>query len=282
MKCNLGYDVALEAPMSANSPHGRNEGRASQMLKKFMIVCLICLVFCPVNKAPAQYPHLGIDGPIPLGKLDVMENMLDLADAHQKADLLTRLGVDSVIAKDVAEDLLAGKKIELKPLRAKGEAHYGVAYLPGGFRMCGFLYLLQGSDEDPVKKAWHVIDHQQFDCWDMECSFEVLPLRQPDVDDIVVHHVNEAHGSNYLADQTQVFSILNGKLQQTLVTQDHLDEGGVAGSDALEQSSTFLRFPNNVLEETRTTTVTYELKKVERRYWRWSEQQRKFVPGPFR
>jgi hypothetical protein len=211
-----------------------------------------------------------------------MENMLDLADAHQKADLLARLGVDPVIAKDVAEDLLAGKKIELKPLRAKGETHYGVAYLPGGFRMYSYLYLLHGSDEDPVKKAWHVINHQQFDCWDFACSFEILPLRQPDVDDIVVHHVNEGHGSNYLADQTQVFSILNGKLQQTLVTQDHLDEGGVADSDALEQSSTFLRFPGNALEETRTTTVNDKLKKVERRYWRWSEQEHKFVPGQFR
>jgi hypothetical protein len=252
------------------------------MLKKFLIACLACLIFCPLPKAPAQYVRVGVDGPIPLGTLDAMEKMLDLADAHQKADLLARLGVDPVIAKNVAEDLLAGEKIELKPLRAKGEADYGVAYLPGGFRVCGYLYLLQGSDEDPVKKAWHVINHQQFDCWDMACSFEILPLRQPDVDDIVVHHVNEGHGSNYLADQTQVFSILNGKLQQTLVTQDHLDEGGVAGSDALEQSSTFLRFPGNALEETRTTTVNDKLKKVERRYWRWSEQKRKFIPGQFR
>jgi hypothetical protein len=85
-----------------------------------------------------------------------------------------------------------------------------------------------------------------------------------------------------LADQTQVFSILDGKLQQTLVTQDHLQEGGVAGSDLLEQQSTFLLFPGNALEETRTTTVHYKLKKVERRYWRWLEQKHKFVPGPFR
>jgi hypothetical protein len=252
------------------------------MLQKFLIASCVCLALCPIHKAAGQYPRVGVDGDIPFGKLDEMENMLDVANTHQKANLLTRLGVDPKIAQYVAEDLLAGKKIELKPLRAKGEAHYGVAYLPGGFRVCGYLYLLQGSDEDPVKKAWHVINHQQFDCWDMAYSFEILPLRQPDVDDIVVHHVNEGHGSNYLADQTQVFSILDGKLQQTLATQDHLDEGGVAGSDALEQSSTFLRFPKNSLEETRTTTVNDKLKKVERRYWRWSGQKRKFVPGPFR
>jgi hypothetical protein len=52
--------------------------------------------------------------------------------------------------------------------------------------------------------------------------------------------------------------------------------------DALERRSTFLRFPGNALEETRTTTVNDKLKKVERRYWRWSEQKQKFLPGQFR
>ncbi len=251
------------------------------MLKRFLIVCSVCLVFCPIPTAFAQYASSGVDGQIPLGQLNAMEQMLDQANANQKADLLARLGVDPAIAKCAVEDVLPGKKIELKPLYTKGEVHYGIAYLPG-WRACGYLYLLQGSDEEPVKMAWHVIHHQQFDCWDMTCSFEILPLRQPDVDDIVVHHITEGHGSNYLADQTQVFSILDGKLQQTLVTQDHLQEGGVAGSDTLEQQSTFLRFPGNALEETRTTTVNYKLEKVERRYWRWSEQKQKFVAGQFR
>ena len=258
------------------------EGGFIPMLQKFLIACCVCLVLCPIHKAAGQYASVGVDGQIPLGPLNAMEQMLDLANANQKADLLARLGADPAIAKCAAEDVLPGRKIELKPLCAKGEVHYGFAYLPGGFRACGYLYLLQGSDEEPVKMAWHVIHHQQFDCWDMTCSFEILPLRQPDVDDIVVHHITEGHGSSYLADQTQVFSILNGKLQQTLVTQDHLQEGGVAGSDVLEQRSTFLRFPGNALEETRTTTVDYKLKKVERRYWRWSEQKHKFVSGQFR
>jgi len=62
------------------------------MLKRFLIVCCACLALCPLPKASAQYVRVGVDGPIPLGKLDAMENMLDVADAHQKADLLARLG----------------------------------------------------------------------------------------------------------------------------------------------------------------------------------------------
>jgi hypothetical protein len=112
------------------------------MLKKFLIVCCACLALCPLPKAPAQYARVGVDGPIPLGKLDAMENMLDLADAHQKADLLTRLGVDPAIAKAAAEQLMPGKKIELQPIRAEVEAHYGVAFLPSGTGTECFLYLL--------------------------------------------------------------------------------------------------------------------------------------------
>ena len=109
-----------------------------------------------------------------------------------------------------------------------------------------------------------------------------MPLRFAEMDDLVLHHVNYDHGSGILANQTQVFSILSGKLVQTLATQDYLVENSIAIRDALEQRSTFLRFPNNSLEETRTSTCNDKLKKVERRYWRWSEQEHKFVPGQFR
>jgi hypothetical protein len=252
------------------------------MFKRFLIVCLVCLVFCPLPKAPAQYARVGVDGPIPLGKLDAMENMLDLADAHQKADLLARLGVDPAIAKAAVDHLLPGDKIELKPIRTTGKAHYGVAFLPSGFEISCYLYLLQGSDEEPVKMAWHVIDQEQINCWNGSSSLEIMPLRFTDSDDLVLHHVNYDHGSGILINQTQVFSILDGKLLLTLATQDYLFENAMAIRDALEQRSTFLRFPNNALEETRTSALNDKLKKVERRYWHWSEQKHKFVPGQFR
>ena len=252
------------------------------MLKKFIIICLVYLAFYPLQKAPAQYARVGIDGPIPLGKLDAMENMLDLADANQKADLLARLGVDPAIAKYVTDHLFPGDKIELKPIRTTDKAHYGVAFLPSGFEISCYLYLLQGSDEEPVKMAWHVIDQQQLNCWDGSSSLEIMPLRFAEMDDLVLHHVNYDHGSGILANQTQVFSILSGKLVQTLATKDFLSELTLGTENSLEQRSTFLRFPNNSLEETRTSARNDKLKKVERRYWRWSEQKHKFVTDQFR
>lgn len=252
------------------------------MLQKFLIACCVCLALCPIHKAAGQYFRVGVDGDIPLGKLNDMENMLDLADAGQKANLLVRLGADPEIAKDIADHLMPGEKIELKPIRTKSEAHYGFAYLPSGTGVSCYLYLLQGSDEEPVKMAWHVVDLQQLNCWNTSSSLETMTLRLPDVDDLVLHHVNYDHGSGILVNQTQVYSILGGKLVQTLATQDYRSEVTWGTENTLEQSSTFLRFPDNSLEETRASTYNDKLKKVERRYWRWSEQKRRFVPGQFR
>ena len=93
--------------------------------------------------------------------------------------------------------------------------------------------------------------------------------------------MNYNHGSGVEEDQTQVFSILNGKLVQTLVTQDFLSEVTLGTEITTEHRSTFLRFPDLSLEETRTITVNDKLEKVERRYWRWSEQKNRFLSGRF-
>jgi hypothetical protein len=181
----------------------------------------------------------------------------------------------------VAEELLPGQKIELQPIRVQQETHYGVAFLPS-FRGW-FLYLLQGADDDPRNHPWHVIDKQTLDCWHEDCVLELLALRRADTDDIVVHHANYGHGSNYVEDQTRIFSILHGQLVQTMVTQDFLSQGtlGIEIEIQTEHKSTFLRFPDRSLEETRTTAVNDELKKVERRYWRWSGRKLRFMPSRF-
>ena len=251
------------------------------MFKKGLIACCICLVPSAICTSAAQYAQVGVPGQIPLGKLDEMEQMLEQSNAEQKVDLLTRLGVDPVIGKAVAEELLPGQKIELQPIRVRQGTHFGVAFLPS-FR-CWSLYLLQGADDDPQNHPWHVIDKQLLDCWHESCVLEPLALRRADTDDIVVHHANYGHGSNYVEDQTRIFSIMNGKLVQTMVTQDFLSQDtlGIDPTITTEHRSTFLRFPDFSLEETRTTTVNDTLKEVERRYWRWSEPEHRFISDRF-
>lgn len=251
------------------------------MLKKFLISCSVCLALLTIRPVCAQYARVGVPGQIPMGKLDEMDSMLRASDEGQKLDLLTRLGVDPTIGKMVVEELLPGQKIALQPIRVQKETHYGVAFLPS-FRGW-FLYLLQGSNDDPLNHPWHVIDQQTLDCWHEFCVLELLALRRADTDDVVVHHANYGHGSNYAEDQTRIFSILNGKLVQTMVTQDFLSQDtlGVDPMISTERRSTFLQFPNRSLEETRTTAVNDKLQTVERRYWRWSDQQLRFVPSRF-
>ena len=251
------------------------------MFKKFLIACCICLapsVICPLV---AQYIRVGGQDQIAMGKLDEMENLLSGADAGQKVDLLTRLGVDPAIGKMVAEELLPGQKIKLLPIRVQQETHYGVAFLPSS-RDC-YLYLLQGAADDPGKMPWHVIDKQVLNCWNGAGVVELMALRHPDADDLVIHHVNYNHGSGVVEDQTQVFSILNGKLVQTMVTQDYLLEETLGSPTEIqtEHRSTFLRFPDRSLEETRTIAVNDKLEKAERRYWHWSGQKRRFTPSRF-
>ena len=252
------------------------------MLNKILIACCICLVPSAICPSAAQYLRVGVQGQIPMGKLDEMEQMLEQADAGQKVDLLTRLGIDPAVGKVVAEELLPGQKIGLQTIRVGKETHYGVAFLPS-FR-CWYLYLLEGADDDPQNHPWHVIDKQLLDCWHEFCVLEPLALRRADTDDIVVHHANYGHGSDYVEDQTRIFSILHGKLVQTMVTQDFLSQGtlGIEIEIQTEHRSTFLRFPDRSLEETRTTTVNDALKKVERRYWRWSGRTLRFTPTPFK
>jgi hypothetical protein len=108
-----------------------------------------------------------------------------------------------------------------------------------------------------------------------------MALRRADADDIVVHHLNDGHGTGIAVGQTKVFSVLDDKLVETMSTEDFLHEWTVGSGQETERHSTFLRFPDRSLEETRTTAINGDLKTVERRFWQWSTQPRKFVAGPF-
>jgi hypothetical protein len=251
------------------------------LFNNFLIACCICLAFFSTKPSTAQYVDSGIQGPIPLGKLAEMKSMLAMADTEQKADLLARLGVEAAVARDVAEHLQPGDKIELQSVRARGTTHYGVAFLPSGYGVSCYLYLLQGSDEDSAKMPWHVIDHQQLDCWSGSSSLELIPLRYVNQDDFMLHGVAAGHGSGLLLMETQIFSVLNGKLQETLRTEDYRSKDIWPTDETVLERSTFLRFPNGALEETRTSTLNDKLEKVERRYWHWSEEQQKFIANDF-
>ena len=73
------------------------------MHKKILLASILGFLLATCLPLPAQFPTVGVSGEIPLGRLDEMEQMLTLADAHEKASFLSRLGIDSDCADHVAE-----------------------------------------------------------------------------------------------------------------------------------------------------------------------------------
>ncbi len=251
------------------------------VLMKFLIACCACLALFFSYPLGAQYMRVGVQGQIPIGKLGEMEDMLRLADASQKVDLLTRLGVDLTVAHTIVEELRPDEKIDLQVVSTPDTTHYGVALLPG-FRGC-FLYLLQGEDEDTQHYPWHVIDRQFLDCWHGDSVLEFLPLRHADADDIVAHHVNYGHGSNYVKIRLRYFRSWPANLfrqwSRRICSRETHWESILRSLRSIEAH--FCGFRIAPLEETRTTTVKNKLENVERRYWRWSEQKHRFIPSQF-
>lgn len=222
----------------------------------------------------------GMNQPVSMGDLDALRSELYLADARHKADLLGKLGVAREFANRVVENLLPYELIEVNRIRVPGAAQYGFAFWPGS--ACG-LYLLHRDDGKPQQNSWHAIARADMDCWygSGSATLELMALRRADADDIVVHHLNSGHGTGIAVGQTKVFSVLDDKLVETMATEDYLHEVTVGSGRETERHSTFLLFPNRSLEETRSTAIDGDLEMVERRFWQWSAQSRKFVAGPF-
>ena len=246
--------------------------------------CLFTLCFCCLllRGAPSKAQSIRVGAPdvIPVGELSEMENMLGQAGAAQKVDLLTRLGIDPEIGKIVTEELLPGQKIALQPLRSRGSARYGAAFLPS-FRAC-YLYLLEAGGDAHGRPGWHVSGEENVSCWDGAASLEIMPLHMPGQDDLILHHVNLGHGTGLLVDATQVFSFGEEGFQKILETEDRRFEETIDTGDTLEQASTFMKFPDGSYEETRSSTENNVLKRVERRSWRWSGNEHRFVATAFR
>jgi len=245
------------------------------------MACCVCAAFISVRPSISQQVRVGVQREIPVGKLTEMESMLALANPGQKAGLLTRLGVEAPIATDVTEHLLPDEEIKLRSVRTREPAHYGVAFLPSGAGVSCYLYLLQEEDGDSAKILWHVVDQRQLNCWAGSSSLEMISLRDGREDALVLHDVTAGHGSGLLLKETQIFSVVNGKLHETLRTEDYHAEDHLNADERVLKRSTFLRFPDDTLEETRTSSVNDKLQKVERRYWHWSEKQQKFIASGF-
>jgi hypothetical protein len=225
-----------------------------------------------------QYVRVGVNGPIPIGKLDEMEDALTLADKAQKTDLLTHLGVDPASARNATEEMLPSDKIQLIPIRTSSMGQFGIAFVPSSVGGYAALYLLKAEGE---KSAWAVVDHVNLDCWHRACLLDAMPRSANRMDDVLLRHINVGHGSDYVEDMTQGFIVRRDKLQKTLSASDYLTQTTAGAARTIERTSEFLRFPDDSLEETQTVAVNQQLRQVRRRFWKWSKPSQRFLATNF-
>jgi hypothetical protein len=144
------------------------------------------------------------------------------------------------------------------------------------------IYLLKGDGQQ-----WKITDHDQFDChYDSSVSFELLDLQRPRFDDLLIHHVGEGHGGGYSQQDFQVFVVAKGKLEMVLDAEEVIVASPKPGPPHdLVQRSQFVAVPTERshpydIEETRSSTLNGRLT-VQRRYFRWIESARRYLPSRF-
>jgi hypothetical protein len=119
------------------------------------------------------------------------------------------------------------------------------------------------------------------DCFHATPTYQLLSLA-PGEDAVFVQHAHAGHGSGIMEDKAVLYTIRNGQMHEVLSTLDYTSRHDpLTTSPPVEQKSSFLLFPNRVIEETRITSENDSPIRVERRVWRRSTKQEAFSATPF-
>jgi hypothetical protein len=224
-----------------------------------------------------QSLKVGISDSIPIGKLETMNDALQIADREPISDLLKRLGIDAKVA-EAATSPRFSHDIEIQPLRTHSENSYGIVSLPCGLQGQAFIYLLDKTGTD----TWHAVDHIALDCFHGTPTSRLLSL-SPGEDSVFVQHAHLGHGSGDVQDKATVYRIRNSRMHEVLSTVDyHSRQEPTYRFPPVEQSSSFLQISSRVIEETRITSQNGFPLRAERRVWRWQTTQATFRATSFR
>jgi len=197
----------------------------------------------------------------------------------QTAQRLISLGVD----KDAAEALVHPNYEYAKwnSLRTQSQQKFAILFLPCTLDSA-YLYLLTNDES-----AWHVVDKVRLDChYDLNVSIEITPVRKTALDEVIVHHACDGHGTGFLQQNFKVLGVMKGKFKIFLDTEELLNvyRGGDTPYD-LKERSTFIAVPmrgssSRVIEETRSKTINGRFI-VERRQFRFNASSARYLPSKF-
>lgn len=207
-----------------------------------------------------------------------------LYENNKTADHLVALGVDRKVADAfVAEDNNGMLFPKWAFARTGLKSRVGVLFLPCNWADSAYLYLVPYN-----AGAWRITDQQELDChYDNSASVEVVQVRDPNRDEILIHHACNGHGTGYLEQSFTVFLPTQGKLKAELETDEilHSFPTAVKVRHDLDQKSTFMVIPvsnsdSRAIEETRSSTLNDHLT-VQRRIFLWDQTKGRYRPSPF-
>ncbi len=186
------------------------------MISKILTILAVAfgLNVCAQQQGAIQAPPSG-NGPAqtartPADRQPDSENDVDMQNwinfGGKTVDRLVTLGVDRKIAESFFSASENDSSLWVKWQTARVSEHQFFALL---FFPCfpltdsAYLYALARQQE-----AWHVTDHIELDChYDETVSFETAWIRDPNRDEIMVHHDCAGRGTGYLEQHFSVFSI---------------------------------------------------------------------------
>jgi hypothetical protein len=203
----------------------------------------------------------------------------------KSVDPLVSLGVDRKIAESFLSAAEEDESVWARWQTARAGAHqrFAVLFLPcHGGGDTAYLYILARQE-----RVWHATDHIEADChYDNSVSFETVSIRDPNRDEILLHHACAGHGTGILFQDFQVYIPSHDKLVPELDTQE-VQKAFPVGPvrHDLVQRSTFAVIPvrtsrSRDIEETRSSLLNDRLT-VQRRIFCWNPAKGKYVPSAF-
>jgi hypothetical protein len=214
-----------------------------------------------------------------------MEMQIWLNENDRIVDHLITLGVDRKIAESInsrASDE-GPAFLRWQTARAGAKERFALLFFPchAGWDSA-YLYTLSRQEG-----SWRATDYIELDChYDDNVSFEIAWIRDPNRDEVLVHHACAGHGTGLLLQDFQVYIPFHGKLKPELDTLEVLKSSPIRPvRHDLVQRSTFAVIPvrtsrSRDIEETRSSLLNDRLT-VQRRIFRWNPAKGKYIPSAF-
>jgi hypothetical protein len=211
-----------------------------------------------------------------LAQTSNMNQWLNSGTEKQRIHRLVSLGVE----RETAELAVSERDIRWRPIRSESQHEFALLFLPCNGLAAAYLYLSEKADT-----GWHITDRFGFDChYDDSVSFETVALRNPEVDDVLVHHACEGHGTGIVQQNLNVLAVNSEKLKLVLNTEEVIDAWPSDGHE-MHQRSQFASVPtvqpgSSAIEETRCISDNGKVTR-QKRLFNWNSTAFRFQPSEF-